>query len=958
MKPGIKRAFSILTALAMALSLCAAAGAADNSVRVTLDGRMLSAAAYIDAGGRTQAPAALASELGLAGIDGQDGGGYFPLRRAAEANGFRVTWDGATRTAALSSPANAALAKLDMTRWRYDAEDDVYWQTGVSYCASPADEAYETMGLFVPGAYFAAADNGDGTYTCAVNESGTAAGYTAATAPFILPVNTPGYAAMSAPADCSSSCGYGSVGDFTGAGFILAFAGARGRDAGAPAGVTDFKAAIRFVRYNADLLPGDSGRFFSLGMSGGGAQSALIGTTGDSDLYAPYLSVIGAAQNVSDAVTGSMCWCPITNLDVADEAYEWNMGAARSGLDDATRSLSDGMAEEFARYINALELTDAAGSVLVLEESAEGVYQAGSYYEYIKSVVETSLEHFLADTAFPYDASSSGGRGGMGGGFGGGQAPDGGAVPAGGFGGMERGEGGAGYEAIDDIRRSAAAGGLSLSGAYDTAQDYIDALNAEGEWVSYDAAAGKAAITSVADFAAALKVPSKDVGAFDALDRSQGENTLFGYGNGAGAHFDAIEASLLRGTEYESAFAEDLARLDALGSTVGARVNMYNPMYYLCGYYDGAGSSQVAPYFRIRTGINQGDTALCTEVNLALALAARGSEVDFETVWGQGHTMAERSGGSTENFIAWVNACLAEDSGDAAGGQSGPNGGQGGQGGMAANDPDIQAVIDANAGKFSQFSFADADAGVTLEYSLFIPADYDGSAAYPLLMFIPDSTGAGKTALQIVEQYYGADVWVTDEEQAKHPSFVLVPAFSETVVRDDWSASEQIETAVRLIRSLMEEYSIDADRVYATGQSMGCMTSLYLNSRYPDLFAASMFVSGQWDISVLKPLEAQKFFYITAGGDERASGGQDEVMAMFDADGVSYSYGTWDAQDDAGAQSAAVAALLEKGADANMIRFEAGTVLNGQSGMEHMASFNYGYRLTAVRDWLFAQSRG
>ena len=35
---------------------------------------------------------------------------------------------------------------------------------------------------------------------------------------------------------------------------IVLFAGARGRDAGAPAGVTDFKAAIRYARYNKRLL--------------------------------------------------------------------------------------------------------------------------------------------------------------------------------------------------------------------------------------------------------------------------------------------------------------------------------------------------------------------------------------------------------------------------------------------------------------------------------------------------------------------------------------------------------------------------------------------------------------------------------------------------------------------------------------------------------------------------------
>ncbi len=38
-----------------------------------------------------------------------------------------------------------------------------------------------------------------------------------------------------------------------------------------------------------------------------------------------------------------------------------------------------------------------------------------------------------------------------------------------------------------------------------------------------------------------------------------------------------------------------------------------------------------------------------------LALEAYGVEsVDFATIWGQGHTMAELTGDSTTNFIAWV----------------------------------------------------------------------------------------------------------------------------------------------------------------------------------------------------------------------------------------------------------------------------------------------------------------
>ncbi|MGM9935886.1 MAG: stalk domain-containing protein [Candidatus Ornithomonoglobus sp.] len=299
------------------------------------------------------------------------------------------------------------------------------------------------------------------------------------------------------------------------------------------------------------------------------------------------------------------------------------------------------------------------------------------------------------------------------------------------------------------------------------------------------------------------------------------------------------------------------------------------------------------------------------------------------------------------------------------GGQGGPGGPGGGitagsQGDRKPNvetDPEIVAVINEGAEKFAQFTFEDEEAGISLEYSLYVPENYDENEKYPMLMYIPDASGASKSAKEIVEQYYGADIWVTDEEQAKHKSFVLVPAFSEVVVDDDWNTSEQIETAVKLINYLTENYSIDTDRLYTTGQSMGCMTSLYLNSKYPDLFAASLFVSGQWDISVLQPLEGKKFFYITAGGDEKASGGQDEVKAMFDADGVGYSYGTWSAQNSEEEQSSAAEALIAEGHDVNMIRFEKGTVLAEGSGMEHNASFNYGYRIPAVRDWIFEQSK-
>lgn len=556
------------------------------------------------------------------------------------------------------STVQTALDKIDASSWNYNAEDDVYWQIGIAYCENPADTTYETLGIFVPGAYMTASDNGNGTYTCQINTEGSVSGYTAQTAPMVIPVDTPGYSAMKAPTDYVSTAV-----PYTDAGFIYVNAGCRGRDAGAPSGVTDLKAAIRYIRYNAETIPGNVDRIFSFGMSGGGAQSALLGATGDSELYTPYLEAIGAVSGVSDAVNGSMCWCPITNLDYANEAYEWNLGVSRSDLTEDMQQLSDGMAVAFAQYINALGLVDKNGNVLTLTESDTGIYQAGSYYDYLQAVVEQSLNNFLQDTSFPYEVASGNGPSGMGGQRGNGEGrpnmlPDG-EMPAL----KEKSIDGDFPEKEnlfnDDINRTMIVSGITLSGTYNTAQDYINTLNAEKKWVHYDSQTNTATITSIADFVKAMKPASKNIGAFDDLNTEQGENVLFGYGDGAGAHFDSVMATLLQdNAQYGESYASDLQKTDALGNTVAYRLNMYNPMYYLEDFYDGYQTAKVASYWRIRTGINQSDTALCTEINLALALQNYGVDVDFATVWGQGHVEAERTGNSTDNFIAWVNQCL------------------------------------------------------------------------------------------------------------------------------------------------------------------------------------------------------------------------------------------------------------------------------------------------------------
>ena len=565
---------------------------------------------------------------------------------------------------------------IDNSNWSYDAENNIYYQLGIVYCTNPETTEYESLGIYVPGNYFNGKKNSNGTYTCSVI-NGNVGNYSATTAPIVMPVNTAGYSAQAAPTTYNAN----EVKDYTDAGFIYVNAGCRGRDngdnysGGAPWGVTDLKAAVLYLKFNGETLPGDSEKIFSFGHSGGGAQSAVLGASGDSELYIPYLESIGAAivdrngNKLSDSICGAMCWCPITSLDYADEAYEWTMGQYASTGTRAnetwTNALSDDLASEYGKYINDLKLKSPYGQTLSLEESSDGIYTSGSYYDYMLSVVETSLNNFLNDTTFPYTPGSNGAMS-MG------SAP-GGSAPSGDASGAPSGEMPSGGAPGGDMASvSTSSSDSSSSGTYQNAQEYIDSLNSDEEWIRYDNATNTVNITSIEAFVNHCKSASKDVGAFDDLSRLQAENNLFGNDEEESLHFDSAMAKLLKEnadkysnySDYDSSYAKeyagDLSKVDKLNNTVVERSNLYNPMYYLCGYYEGRGSSHPAKFWRINSGIEQGDTSFTVETNLALALEQCGDvdSVDFNAVWGQGHTQAERTGSANSNFINWINECL------------------------------------------------------------------------------------------------------------------------------------------------------------------------------------------------------------------------------------------------------------------------------------------------------------
>lgn len=276
---------------------------------------------------------------------------------------------------------------------------------------------------------------------------------------------------------------------------------------------------------------------------------------------------------------------------------------------------------------------------------------------------------------------------------------------------------------------------------------------------------------------------------------------------------------------------------------------------------------------------------------------------------------------------------------------------------------DEESLISTYAGKFTQETYSDSESNLSITYNLYLPEGYDESKSYPMVVFIADSSCAGGDATRSLTQGRGALVWAAEEWQSVNPTIVAVPTYPETILDDhgSYTTTEYVELTKRYIDYMSSEYAVDTDRIFGTGQSMGCMTTLVLASEYPDLYAACMFVDGQWNIDELKGLEDQTFVYFAAEDDESAWNGAQEVMAMFDADSASYKNEQWDGNWSVDELSSAAADLFSDDENQYFISWKSGTI-DASGGMMggaayHMASFDYAYNCIAAMEWLFNQTK-
>lgn len=267
--------------------------------------------------------------------------------------------------------------------------------------------------------------------------------------------------------------------------------------------------------------------------------------------------------------------------------------------------------------------------------------------------------------------------------------------------------------------------------------------------------------------------------------------------------------------------------------------------------------------------------------------------------------------------------------------------------------------------KENTYQYTDTEGeAAEITYLLYIPSSYTGGQSLPLITYIPDSTYVNGSATL----YKGGACftnWATEEKMAQNPAFFLTVLFSAPD-SDVTVEGSEVAQVVPIINKVVEQYGMDTDRLYLTGQSMGGIMDFAINSAYPDMFAATVYVGCQPggevnDDQYVKLIEQaefmnQTFVYIASRKDEKAPYGQDDVEQVLIDNNVEYAKLYDLDHNDATALNTAVKAVLDQGYARNFFGFTQLTG-TGEGAAEHMRSFNYCYSIDCIFEWLMAQSK-
>lgn len=152
---------------------------------------------------------------------------------------------------------------------------------------------------------------------------------------------------------------------------------------------------------------------------------------------------------------------------------------------------------------------------------------------------------------------------------------------------------------------------------------------------------------------------------------------------------------------------------------------------------------------------------------------------------------------------------------------------------------------------------------ITVKYRLFVPKNYDKSKKYPLTVTMHGVGERGSNNTSQVDLEDLVSTWIADDIQQETPHFVMGPQCPDGFY---WggAATAMVHS---IIDSLKREFSIDTNRLYAVGLSMGARGVFNLLEERPGYFAAALACAGAGNNDAAAKIARTPLWAFHAAGD-------------------------------------------------------------------------------------------
>lgn len=165
--------------------------------------------------------------------------------------------------------------------------------------------------------------------------------------------------------------------------------------------------------------------------------------------------------------------------------------------------------------------------------------------------------------------------------------------------------------------------------------------------------------------------------------------------------------------------------------------------------------------------------------------------------------------------------------------------------------------------KMCQETYAHSD-GSLMPYRISLPMGYDKAQTYPLVVYLHPMGERGEDNTAHVASNSVMQTLLSNENQAAYPCIIIAPQCPESAVwsqnlEDYWRKNStakytgtgqyMLEYVMGLTQEITERYSVDKNRIYVTGASMGGYGTWAMITEYPEVFAAAVPICGGGDTS-------------------------------------------------------------------------------------------------------------